>query len=175
MKKILFFVGLVLNSMQLGADSFTITGTVQPASIVSFSPITENLTSDTHRFVTPTQSLEGNVVLGDYLTITQDLYVKTNTNVMLGMSLEGVTDSYGSLVSTVDNRNTIAMNYYLNDVQFTPLLNATEFKSLGVSTLNSGGSPIAFKLKLQSNESIPTNKLAGEYSTTISVSIAVLL
>lgn len=173
MKKIIFGIWLLLMNNNLIADGFTLTGTIEPASVVSFSPMVESLTSDTHRFVTPSQALEGNVVLGDYLTITQDLYVKTNTNVLLGMSLEGVTDEYGSLVSTVDARKTIAMNYYLNDVQFTPSLDPTEFKSLGVNTINNGSSPIAFKLKLQSDESIPTNKLAGIYSTTITVRISV--
>jgi hypothetical protein len=174
MKKTILMIWFILNSNNLGADSFTLTGTIQPASIVSFIPITNNLISDTHQFVTPTQALEETVILGDYLTIFQNIYIKTNTNVTLGMSLEGITNEYGSLVSTVDARKTIAMNYYLNNVQFTPSLDPTEFKSLGVSTINNGNSPIDYKLKLVSDESIPTNKLAGEYRTTIKVTIAVL-
>jgi hypothetical protein len=175
MKKMILIL-FVLNSLNAVDGFFTVKGNIKPASIVSFSALTTTdlLTNDTNAFKGTNEAIQLPITLGQLLIFEQNIFVKTNTNVPLGIRLESPTGTYGDLKLIGGNRtDVIGISYSLgttsNEFDFE---NATQYLSLGITRPQLGTEAISKKLIMKSVNVVDGHKTAGKYQAIVNVYIS---
>ena len=168
MKKILYLTLLVLGNA-LVADTITLEGEVQPASVVSFTKADVSgatLSSNTHTFVDAVID-DIPLILGQKFNIVKNIYVKTNTNRPLLMSLEALGDPNGQLVK--DGFNKIRVDYKLMGNAYT-VLDGTVTKTLTNAPLDGTGNEVG-TFEMKQHYYTPGDAEAGTYSNSLKVTI----
>ena len=175
MKKIILTL-FMFTSLNAVDGSFTVKGYIQPASIVSFSILatTDLLTNDTNTFKGISEAIQLPVTLGQLLVFEQSIFVKTNTNVPLGIRLESPTGTYGDLKLIGGNRtDVIGMSYFLESTSNAfDFENTTQYLSLGITRPQLGTEAISKKLIMKSVNVVDGHKTAGKYQGIVNVYIS---
>jgi len=167
MRKIIFLTMLTLSCNTYADGTLTITGTVEPASIVGFdktSVMATSLVTGTHTFQDASIGID--VPLAGKFDVSRDIYIKTNTNTAIEMSISAP-DNYGDL-KTVDGRESIRVDYKLMNTTYTTLDGET-FVEL-TNQANDGSDSVG-TLNLKQHSNTASDQDAGTYSTLLTITI----
>ena len=168
MKKVLYLTLLFLGN-SLFADTITLEGAVQPASIVSFTKADVSgatLSSNTHTFIDADID-DIAINIGQKFNIVKNIYVKTNTNRPLLISLEALGDPNGQLVKDVFNK--IRVDYKLMGNAYFPI-DGTETRTLTNIALDGMGNEVG-TFEMKQHNFTPGDAEAGTYSNSLRVRI----